>query len=130
MASFRSAFPSKYLKADDLNGPVDWTVVGVALEAVGQGDAQEKKLVMHFREQPKGLVLNLINSETTAEVAGTEDTDQWPGLRICLYPTKTEFNGRRVPCIRVRPCASGPRKAPPPARDIDTVMGDGAEGTY
>ena len=37
MANFRDASPSKYLKADDLTGPVAVEVDSVAYEDVGTG---------------------------------------------------------------------------------------------
>ena len=97
----------------------------------------------HFVNVPKGLVLNMINSETIAEICGTDDYEAWPGHTITLFPTKTEFQGKRVPCLRVRePAAQAIRPAATPdgqvpkwvtepapdlagrAQDIDEAMGD------
>ena len=44
----------------------------------------------------------MINAETIAEITGTADYEQWPGHTIELYLTKTEFQGKRVPCNRIR----------------------------
>ncbi len=109
MASFRDAFPSKYLKASDLTGPVVVAVDAAGLEDVGTGQRQERKLVAHFVGKSKGLVLNLINSESIAEIAGTDDYNHWAGHSVELYPTKTEFQGKRVSCIRVRRPPEAPR---------------------
>ena len=110
MASFRDAFPSKYLKASDLSGPVVVEIEPVGFEDVGTGQRQERKLVAHFVGKSKGLVLNMINAESIAEIAGTDDYEQWAGHAVELYPTKTEFQGKRVPCIRIREAKSGTRQ--------------------
>ena len=102
MTNFRKAFPSKYLKAEDVTKPGAVKIKSVEFEDVGTGQRQERKLVAHFTNVPKGLVLNMINSEAIAEVAGTEEYEQWPGHTVVLYPTKTEYQGKRVPCIRIR----------------------------
>ena len=103
MPSYKTAFPSKYLKAEDLGTtrPIG-TIESVDFEEVGTGQKKDRKLVVHFRERTlKPLVLNLINSDTIAEIAGTEDYEEWPETRIVLYATKTEFQGKRVPCVRL-----------------------------
>ena len=102
MTSFRTAFPSKYLKTDDLTAPRIVQIDHVNYEEVGSGQRQERKLVVFFVELPKGLVLNMINGESIAEITGTEDYEQWAGHLVQLFPTRTEFQGKRVPCIRVR----------------------------
>lgn len=107
MASFRSAFPSKFMKATDLNGrTLIATIASVDLEAVGDGN----KYVARFTDDHvKPIVLNLTNSEAIAEVAGSEDVTEWPGHKIEMFPDSTSFQGRRIACIRVR----APRQAKP-----------------
>ena len=111
MPSFKTAFPSKFVKADDLgNARPIGTIESVDLEEVGAGQNQERKLVVHFAEHTlKPLVLNLINCDTISDIVGTDDYDAWPGHKIQLFATKTEFQGKRVPCIRV--CAPPKAKA-------------------
>src|SRR5687767_14852330 len=103
MPSYRTAFPSKFIKADDLHGtrPVG-TIANVDFEDVGAGANKDRKLVAHFVEEPtiKPLVLNMINSDTIAEIAGTDDYARWGGVKIQLFASKTEFQGKRVACIR------------------------------
>lgn len=127
MPSFKTAFPSKYLKADNLGTtrPVG-TIATVGFEEVGTGDKQESKLVVTWREPGlRPMVLNMINAETIAEIAGTDDFEQWPGTRVQLYATKTEFQGKRVPCIRLEAPPAKPRKAAPEPEDVPE--GDYAE---
>ena len=96
-----TAFPSKYLRADDLGGREFKVLVDrVELEDVS-GDGSEFKPVLYFSERKKGLVLNRTNSGVIAAVYG-EETDAWSGRPVVLFPTQTQFQGRTVPCLRVR----------------------------
>lgn len=113
------AFPSRYLTAADLDGK-DVTLVIDRVEegTVGQGAKAETKPILHFRKAKKALVLNKTNFNTIAKVLGIDDTDDWGGEAITLYPTETEYQGEMIECIRVRtkkPAA--PKK--PPVEDAD-----------
>jgi hypothetical protein len=57
----------------------------------GQRQAEEKPVVS-FRETDKTFVLNKTNSNTIAGLYGNE-TDQWVGKQIVLFPTEVEFQG-------------------------------------
>lgn len=93
------AFPTKYLAAHDLSGrDVTVQIASVALEEVGQGDT---KPVVYFQGANKGLVLNKTNAHRIADMYGVE-TDNWRGKPITLYPSETDFQGKTVPCIRIR----------------------------
>lgn len=92
------AFPSKYLSAADLQDRTISVVIEiVSMEEVGD----DEKPIVYFRGKQKGLVLNKTNATTIALMHG-EDTDNWTGKVIALWPTQTEFQGRAVPCIRVK----------------------------
>jgi hypothetical protein len=95
------AFPSRYLKADDIQRDTPVTIESVEMEEVGQGDDQESKPVIHFKELEKGLVLNVTNSMVIEEMYGDE-TDEWRGRRIVLYATRVQFGKKMVMAIRVR----------------------------
>ncbi len=113
------AFPSTYLKAADLQGRrVSVTISSVRVEEVGDGH----KPVVFFSGKDKGVVLNKTNATMIAEITGTDETDEWTGKSIVLYPTKTDFQGKRVDCIRVDYPTNGKAKpAPLPEPDEDTV---------
>lgn len=92
------AFPSKYLKASDLQGRShELEIASVSMEEVGDGN----KPVVFFLGKAKGLVLNKINSGMIASQCGSE-TDTWPSQKITINPDKTMFQGSMVDCIRVR----------------------------
>ncbi len=92
------AFPSNFLRVDDLqNRRIKLTIERVAMEKVGGDD----KPLVYFRGKDRGLVLNKTNATMIEEIAGTDEMDDWAGTEIVLYPARVEFQGKRVPAIRV-----------------------------
>jgi hypothetical protein len=66
-----------------------------------QGDPNNEKYLLHFEEDPRGLVLNVTNARALGEILGDDSAD-WPGQKVVLYATTTDFAGTTVDCIRVR----------------------------
>ena len=96
--NINSAFPSNYLKAADLRGGrVTVVIDSVAIENIGDED----KPIVYFQGKEKGLVLNKTNANMIAEIAKSEETDNWHDVRVTLYSCKVDFQGRRVDAIRV-----------------------------
>lgn len=92
------AFPSNYLKAGDLNGrAVKVRISGCELEDLDG----EHKPVLRFEGKQKGMVLNRTNAGVLAAALGDE-TDNWTGSEVEIYPDRTMFQGRMVDCLRVR----------------------------
>jgi len=103
------AFPSSFLKVDDLKGqPHTLTILRVQAEQLGDPNNPEFKPVASFENTKKQLVLNKTNFTTIAEVLGESDTDAWAGKQITLIPARTEYQGKRVPCIRVQDTPPAP----------------------
>jgi hypothetical protein len=99
---YKDFYPSRFLKVDDLKGrKVALTISRCTPEEIGQGADKKTKLVAYFREIPKGLVVNRTNAEAMAELIGNDDEQAWPGHRIVLVPSRTQYQGKRVACIRV-----------------------------
>ena len=99
-----------FLKAADLEKPIQVVIESVAEEEVGSGSDKEIRPVVRFRGAKKGLVLNKTNGEILAGLFGDE-TDDWIGKRIVLYNDKSIlFEGRRGG-IRVRIPAGAPAPA-------------------
>lgn len=92
------AFPSEFLKAGDLQDR-EVRVVMDHVELKDVGD--ETKPVLFFQGKEKGLVLNKTNSNNIAMIYG-DDTDDWAGRELILYPTMVDYQGRSVPAIRVK----------------------------
>ena len=119
------AFPSNYLKCSDLNGrEITATISEVKMEDVGD----DHKPVVYFRGAQKGLVLNKTNGYSIGDIYG-DDTDNWIGRKITLFPDKTSYQGKRVDCVRVKgPSDNGtqqsaPPSPPPPARTVSDEAG-------
>lgn len=108
-------FTSKYLRSDDLRGrDITVTIDKVALVAMPDG---KQKPAVFFQGKEKALILNKTNFNTIASVTGIEDTDDWGGAQITIYPSETEFQGQMVDCIRVRrKKPENEWEAPPPQR--------------
>ena len=95
-----AAFPSKYLRAADLEGrQVTVEIANVELEEVGTGE--EPKPVLYFQGKAKGVVLNKTNAHTLSAVYG-DDTDYWIGQGVTLFSAHVDFQGRLVEAIRVK----------------------------
>ena len=128
MAKRDEVFPSKYLKASDLNGkPVTVTIESATLETLKTLEGKEQtKTVLYFKGAKKALPLNATNWDAVAAATGEDDTDRWPGHAIEIYPTTTTMQGKTVDCIRIRPPAQRelpkakpPAPKPPVADDMD-----------
>ena len=82
------AFPSKYLKADDLQGKMHTVVMShIKFEPMQDG---EEKPVLFFTKGNRGLVLNKTNAEEIQTAYG-EEMDDWTGKQIVLYPHPDQF---------------------------------------
>ena len=111
MAKLGEVFPSKWLKAEELDGDTVLTITEVKIEVMGQGRDADSKPVLYFQEIEKGFVANKTNSNTLAKLLRSDDTDDWVGHQITIYPTDVEFKGEMVPGIRVRATLPRPAKA-------------------
>lgn len=114
------AFPSKYLKASDLQGRNVNVKMGRAeVEKIGE----DKKLILYFQGKEKGMVLNKTNANNIASIYGG-DTDDWYGKEITLFEAMVDFQGKTVPALRVR----APRRDAAPARAPQRQMVDADAG--
>jgi hypothetical protein len=96
-------FPSKYIKASDLNGrTVRVTIDRFEIETIGQGQQQDRKPVLYFKGKEKGLVLNKTNA-TNIEMMHGPDIEDWVGCDVELFPSMVDFQGRSVEAVRCRP---------------------------
>lgn len=108
------AFPSKYLKAADLQGRhVRLQIAKVQVEDIGDDAA---KPIVYFQGKTKGLVLNRTNAQTIADAYG-DDTDRWNGAEVELFSTKVLFQSRMVDAIRINIPPQQRAPAPAPTED-------------
>ncbi len=102
-------FPSKYLKADELDQDYIVTIAEVVLESLEQNDGTKvDKPVIYFKEWDKGLVCNKTNFGIIAQQHG-DDTDLWLDKKITLTVMDVQAFGEVVQAIRVK---SGRKPAP------------------
>jgi len=102
-------FPSKYLKASDLQGrDVRVTIASLNPEQFENDGKTETKLVCYFAKKEKGVVLNKTNAATIATAYGYDYT-QWPGNQITLYMAMVDAWGETREAIRVRVTAENMR---------------------
>lgn len=126
-------FPSKYLTAADLNGKqFTLTIKRVTVEEMITHDNKKvNKPVVWFDKAQKGFVMNVTNAHIIVALYGDE-TDDWKGKRITLYPTKVRAFGEMQDAIRVReevpalqkPVAQAPSVEEPSGLDDDEDVAD------
>lgn len=98
----------KYLgEADFAPGQeITVTISAVTREAVKNADGQAEKIVVHFVENCKPMILNVTNSKAISKVTGEKMVEKWKGARIQLYiDPKVRAFGEIVAALRVRPFA-------------------------
>jgi hypothetical protein len=96
-------YPSRYLKASDLDGPVNVIIESINTEEVGKD--KEIKPVVRFRGVAKPWIMNRTNANAIGKIHGM-NTNTWVGKAVQLYATVTEAGGEQYDVIRVRPAAS------------------------
>ena len=102
------AFPSKYLKSDDIGDRFEHAVIeNCQMEELRDG---ERKPVLYFQNKKKGMVVNRINWDNLSLLYG-EDSDDWIGKEILIYTERTSFQGKTTLGLRVR----GPKHIVQPA---------------
>ncbi len=115
---------SKFLKKEDCGKGILVTIESIDQQNVAmQGEPEELRYVLHFREDIKPMILNTTNAKLIAHALGSEETDEWHGHQIVLYNDPTiMFGGKMIGGIRARapkpaakPAAAPAKPAPAPA---------------
>jgi hypothetical protein len=96
---------SPFIKGDDLEeGERTIVTIKTAEEvAFPSGDTVP---VLAFLELDQKLTLNKTRVKKCVELLG-EDTDDWVGKKIALYPVDVQFNGKTMPGVAI---AAPPKK--------------------
>ena len=84
---------SQFLKAADLEREKKFRIKNATEELVGTEAQKEKKLVVWFTNDERGLVLNKTNNRTIRGAFG-DDTAGWVGKIIAVFPTTVDFAAR------------------------------------
>ena len=95
-------YPSKYIRAEELEEDTTVTIKSVQLETLESKDGQQqKKPVCSFEELEKSLVLNKTNFALIAKQHG-EDSEDWIGKKIVLTVLDVEAFGEMVQAVRIK----------------------------
>jgi hypothetical protein len=92
---------SRFFKAEDLQAEKKLRIKTVTEEQVGIGAEQQKKLVVWFTNDERGLVLNKTNNRTMRGAFG-DDCAGWVGKIVVMFPSTVDLRGKMVPSLRVR----------------------------
>jgi hypothetical protein len=109
---------SEYLKAADLQGREAAVVISqVKFEKMDGKD----RAVLFFLGKTKGLMLNKTNINNIVALYGDE-TNDWNGKEIVLFPAWVDYQGKSVEAIRVKgPQRSAPQRRPEPEYREDPI---------
>lgn len=94
--NINEAFPTKYLKAGDLQNRRHTLTIGNVVMEEGID-----KPIIYFQGAQKGMAVNKTNAMMIAQLYG-DNTDNWIGRQIELYTAQVLFEGKFVPAIRVQ----------------------------
>jgi hypothetical protein len=93
---------SKYFRASDFTKEIIGTIGSVeSAEFKNDDGSAAVKPVLHFQDLPQALVLNKTNFTALSLMFG-EDTKDWIGAKVALYPSRVDFKGKTMPTIKVR----------------------------
>ena len=115
---------SRFFKAADLKGEKKFRIKNVTEELVGTEAQKEKKLVVWFTNDERGLVLNKTNNRAIRSAYG-DDTADWVGKIIVVFPTMVDMRGKMTPALRVRILPSKQAAVAAPATEA-VQSGNGA----
>jgi hypothetical protein len=110
---------SKFLRKEDFDEDRVLTIKGVKLEDM-PGDAGDQKWVLYFREEPKGMALNITTIRVLEQAYGG-DSDQWIGNKVKVYvDPNVSFGGKIVGGLRLRTPKVMTKQAPAPPPQVNT----------
>lgn len=105
---------SKFLRKEDFDEDRVMTVKGVKLEDM-PGESGDQKWVLYFREEAKGMALNVTTIRVLEQAFG-DDSDHWVGNRVMVYvDPNVSFGGKVVGGLRLRAPKKQAPKPPPTA---------------
>lgn len=96
-------YPSKYLSGFDLPGPVTVTIDKLESELLNKPGERGpvKTWIIFCRGKKKGIILSKFLAKQIANMLG-DDSDQWIGKQITIYPEPMKVAGREVVALRAR----------------------------
>jgi hypothetical protein len=117
MPNINDMYPSKYLKASDIDQDYEVTIKAIGQEVLGQGADAEEKYIAYFNELNKGLALNKTNAGLIAAQHGIH-TENWIGKTVILTVEDVAYQGKLTPSIRIRRPARPVRPVAPACKPV------------
>jgi hypothetical protein len=115
MEDFDDLYGGQYLAATDLKQGVFAVIEKIESGVFARdGKTSRPKMVLHFRDAKKPVILNKTNAVTLASAYG-KDFNAWIGKKVRVEPEKTPFGGKIVPCIRLYPVREQQQQVAAPA---------------
>lgn len=110
---------SKFLRKEDFDEDRVLTIKAVKLEDM-PGDNGDQKWVLYFREEQKGMAMNITTIRVLEQAFG-DDSDHWVGNKVKVYvDPNVSFQGKIVGGLRLRT----PKQGPKPAREPEPATAD------
>ena len=98
-------FPSRYIKGQDLQGrAMNVTITRIQPEKMRpnpQGPELDK-FVLYVEEGKKGIVLSKTLASQIAQILGSDESDDWIGKKVTLFPAPMNIAGVHRVAIRAR----------------------------
>lgn len=114
--SFDELVPSnsKYLSKTDVGEDgVVLTIKGFRMETLKSDDGDEDKMVMHFVEDVKPMVVNRTNAQLIAVATGARNVGESKGKQIVVFNDPTVgFGGKITGGLRIKKIGGAPKTAP------------------
>ena len=112
---------SKFLKRSDVgeDGAI-LTIRGFKIETVKGDEGDEEKIVMHFAEDVKPMILNKTNANLLRVVTGCATAGEAKGKQVVVYDDPTiSFGGRITGGLRIKKIPGAPKAPPKAAAGVD-----------
>lgn len=112
---------SKYLTKDDVGEDgVILTIKGFRMETLESDDGDEDKMVLHFMEDVKPMVLNRTNAQLVGVATGAKVAGEAKGKQIVVYNDPTvSFGGKITGGLRIKKVSGAPKQAATAGNDPD-----------
>lgn len=109
-------YPKKFATGEDLAGKEATLIISsIELESMRPDPraAEVQKYVLYFEKAQRGIILNRTIAEQIAQAVGSDESDDWIGKKITLFPLPMVVAGKNRVAIRVKPPVNGPSDPPP-----------------
>ncbi len=114
--SFDALVPSesKYLSKSDVGEEgLVLTVKGFRMESIKGDDGEEEKVVLHFMEDIKPMIVNRTNAQLVGVCTGAKTAGEARGKQIVVYNDPTvSFGGKITGGLRIKKVTGAPKAAP------------------